>query len=69
MSETSTPQKKKTAAAKWSMAQKLGFWFLLTAVTFSFLGYAVGGSSAVSERKALDDARAQAVAEYQAELK
>lgn len=64
----SEPTKKKSNSGKWDATQRLGFWFLLTAVTMFWSGVYLGGASAHNSITDREAAKTQAVEAYKAEL-
>lgn len=68
MSEPTPKKSTKSTAAKWNTAQRLGFWFLLTAVTMFWSGVYIGSVSTQTSINDRESAKTQAVEEYKAEL-
>lgn len=64
------PTKKttKSTQGKWNTAQRLGFWFLLTAVTMFWSGVYIGSVSTQTSINERESAKVQAVEAYKAEL-
>jgi len=58
----------KSAKAKWTQAQTLGFWFLLTALIMFWGGVTIGSYSTDNSYKERETIKSQAVEEYKAEL-
>jgi len=48
---------------KWTRAQALGFWFLLTAVTMFWSGVYIGGLNATNYHNDIENARTSAIEE------
>lgn len=62
--ETTAPVKtKKKDSGKWTRAQALGFWFLLTAITMFWSGVYLGGLNAQNYQKDIEAAKSSAVEE------
>lgn len=59
--------KKKTS--KWTIAQILGFWFLLIALIFGWGGFYLGGVAADNSHKNIEAVKASAIQEASKELK
>lgn len=69
MSEpTSKKVTKKQAQGKWTQAQTLGFWFLLTALIMFWTGVVLGSYSTENGHKEREAIKTQAVEAYKAEL-
>lgn len=68
MSEATAPvkAKKKSTEGKWTRAQALGFWFLLTAVTMFWSGVYIGGVNTENYHKDIEAAKSSVVIEESA---
>lgn len=65
MSEPTTVPKKlsKSQQGKWTRAQALGFWFLLTALTMFWTGSYLGGVANENYHKDIEAAKSSVVIE------
>lgn len=68
MSEQTTKKSTKSNTGKWDATQRLGFWFLITAITMFWSGMYLGGVSANNTVNDREAAKVQAVEDYKAEL-
>jgi len=68
MSEATTKDTtKKNVKGKWTRAQALGFWFLLTAVSMFWSGVMIGSYATQNSINDIESAKTQAVEEYKAQ--
>lgn len=69
MSELTIKKPTKAISHKWNTVQKLGFWFLLTALSMFWSGVYLGSVSATNTINDRESAKVQAVEDYKASLK
>lgn len=61
--EKAPKKSNKAQQGKWTRAQALGFWFLLTALVMFWSGVYIGGASATNYHNDIEKAKASAIEE------